>query len=842
MRKISAVLSTFIALLLLFEPDINAQNNCTVNAGGNATICGSTTTLVGSASGNTTATPPTWTFVSGPVTPVIASPNSMTTNVTGMTVDGDYTFTLSQECQTGIATSQVVITAHPRPASFTAGPDITNVCATTGITPLGGVIPAGFTGEWRAVNIWRYQRIDETISTNAQFSSTTISTPDFSIINKADHDIDPAYWVILTITSDDGVCSYEDTAIVRFIPNPNINPIINTSWCLSADADHYINLSSPPYFNTSYPGAAGTVAAGTTIDLNVISQPAGANMTFDRLDDDYYFLFNGVTVPGTYTFTITVTNSCGSYTSPTLTYTFEGLTPQLVNLQPVGHEAPEQLAIYSNVGSGGELHCDIAGTTTPQTFYFSVDPADPPTVITTVTPSGIIPPGGAPSIALAGAGTYDRVVTVTPPASGWSIGTYEFNIYVRNADGSCGIIQSYYIHVSDNSRPDVEVADVSVCYPGTGSISATIDLPEVYKGVVNSSYFQDFDGQYDIELISSPPGAATPAYTTTDLRSLTSASTVISNLDKIGDYHFRITPAGYNSSVGPFLNQEYACSGTLMADTFLVRVEGLINANAGSDQTVASNTASLAGNNPGTATGVWSVVSFPPGTPPGIVDVNSPLTSVTDMNVAGLYTFAWTITTPYGGCVSSDNVVINVTVTLSVKWLYFNTTMETDGILLSWGTASEQNNKGFEIERSADGIRWENIGFTASLSPAGNSDQPLAYQFTDTRPVAGTNFYRLKQIDLDDKYEYSKVNKVTLHDQDGLQFYPNPVRDNLRITGLKDITVVQLLNAHGQVIKTVPAYSLTTVRIHMAELPVGLYFIKTTGYAGKIRSYKLIKE
>ncbi len=66
-----------------------------------------------------------------------------------MTVDGNYVFQLSRTCGVGTATSTVTITAHPRPASFTAGPDITNVCATVGATPLAGVIPAGFTGTWR---------------------------------------------------------------------------------------------------------------------------------------------------------------------------------------------------------------------------------------------------------------------------------------------------------------------------------------------------------------------------------------------------------------------------------------------------------------------------------------------------------------------------------------------------------------------------------------------------------------------------------------------------------------------------------------------------------------------
>jgi|GEM_PF-2008483 len=845
MKKICTLISLLV-LMFLSCLTVHGQivANCTVNAGGNAIVCGTFTTLNGTAAGNVSASAPSWSFISGPVTPVIVSPNSMTTSVTGMTQDGNYTFQLSQTCTQGLATSTVVITAHPRPASFTAGPDITDVCAATGTTALNAVIPSGYNGQWRAVNIWRYNRIGETISTNSQFSSTTIANPVFSLINKANHEIDPAYWAILRITSADGVCSYEDTTVVRFIPNPFINPVVNTSRCqTSASPNHYINLSAPPYFNTSYPGVAGTVAAGTTVSLNVLSQPAGANMSFNRLDDNNFLFFNGVTHQGTYTFTISVSNSCGSYTSPTLTYTFQGMTPQQVNLQPAGHGAPEQLAIYFSSGSGGEVHCDIAGTSTPQVFYFSVNPADPPTVLTSVTPSGIIPAGGTPTITVTGDGTYDRVATVTSPAGGWRIGTYRFTINTRNADGSCGINQNYYIHVSDNNRPDVEITDVSVCYPGTGAISATINLPAIYQGVVNSSYFQDFNGHYDIRLVSSPAGAATPVYTTTNLRSLTSPSTVISNLNRIGDYSFRIIPVGYNSSVGPFLEQEYACSGALMSDTFLVRVEGLINANAGSDQVLGNVTsASLAGNDPGLASGVWTLVASPSGSAPQISAPNSPLTTATNLNIAGAYDFAWTITTPYGGCVSADTVRIVLTTTLDVRWLYFNAENNIDKILLTWGTAREQNNRGFDVEKSNDGIAWQTAGFVNSLASAGNSDQPLDYRFTDNHPFDGVNYYRLKQRDFDERYAYSSVKKVTRPAYGKVQLLPNPVQDKLTVTGLKNIASIQLLNSYGQVVKTLAGNAATTVYISFQELPAGMYIVKTTDYSGTTSQYKIIKR
>lgn len=801
--------------LLLGIPGSAFAQNCSVNAGGNAIVCGSATTLTGSVSGTVGTGNPTWTFTSGPVTPVIASPGSLTTNITGMTADGNYTFTLSQGCGSGTAQSQVTITAHPRPASFTAGPDKTNVCATTGTTTLGGVIPTGFTGTWRHLNIYSLNRYSTTETTNAQFSSTTVAAPTFSLINKANHEIDPSYFAILKITSNDGICSYEDTAIVRFIPNPVINPPVNADKCISTnDTDQYFYLSSEPYFSTYTVGAAGTVSAGTTVTVNAVSQPSGASVSFGGMDNNIVFL-NGVTVPGTYVFTMTVTNSCGTYTTPNIAYVYSGTTPNNVSFQPAGHGAPEQLMIYSSVGSGGEVHCGIANTSTPEHFYFSIDPADPASVITDVYPSGIMPPGGAPTVTVSGAGTYNRIATVTPPPGGWRVGTYPFDVNVKNANGSCGQIQNYYIHVSDNSRPALTMPDVSVCYPGNGTISATVHLPAVYKGAVNSSYFQDLPAYYDFSVLSKPAGAATPTFTTSNLRTITDTNTLISNLNMAGDYVFRMTVKnGPNSDYGPFLEQEYACAnvtGALQAD-FTVHVENLINANAGSDQSPGcTSTASLIGNATGAGTGHWAAASAPAGSAPVFSNASAPSTTATGLTKPGTYDFTWTITTPLGGCVSTDTVTVDISCPLPVSWLAFTVTREGSTAQLDWATANEQNNKGFGIERSTNGMHWTEIGFLKSLAPFGNSSSRLDYRFIDEKPLQGFNYYRIRQTDNDNQYRYSVIRQVEFDPAGGINVYPNPTRDNITINGLKGNEDIHLYSATGKLLKAFRADSHSAV-------------------------------
>lgn len=831
--------SLLIYFSLLVSPSL--AQNCSVNAGGNATVCSSSTTLTGTESGTTGAGTPIWTFISGPVVPTIVSPNSLVTNVTGMTVDGNYVFRLSRNCGTGTATSTITITAHPRPASFTAGADITNVCATVGSTPLAGVIPAGFTGSWRAVNIYSLLRYSTTVSTNSAFDNTSSATPVFSLVNKANHTIDPAYYAILRITSLDNACTFEDTAIVKFVPNPALVYTATTTECQDASQTQFFILpaANAPILATNFVNTAGAPGSGTSISINVLSQPAGGALTYNRISDEGRLFLTGASIPGTYQFQLTVTNSCGTHTTPTLTYNLNGIKPRPVNFQPTGHGAPEQLTIYSNAGSGGEIHCNsMAGTNTPENFYFSIDPADDPTVVTTtVNPRGINPTGGAPTVVVTGNGTSNRTATVTPPTGGWQAGTYSFSVTTYN--GACNVSQNYYIHISDNARTNVAVPDVSACYPAAGAvISATVPLPAVYKGVVNPSYFQEFGAYYNFAVISKPAGSATPTYTSSGLRSITSTSTTISNLNKPGDYVFSITAFNGNGA-GPFLTTEYGCSGASLSSTFTVHVEEKINANAGSGLTGCMQSVPLLGNATGAGTGLWTIVDAPVGASPTIASPASTSTTANNLDFTGQYRFAWNITTPLGGCTGSDTVAFNITCTLPVDLTDFIVTKQANSVLLDWTTGSESNNRGFEIEYSIDGNNWKKIAFQASKAAEGNSVSPLSYQFKHTDPVSGTNYYRLKQVDLDGKWKYSPVRQVRMNGHN-LTVYPNPARDKIIIKGLAGNETIQLFDITGIKVKQVKG-RLQEESIGISDLREGIYHIVIVTADGLTSSYKITK-
>ncbi len=96
----------------------------------------------------------------------------------------------------------------------------------------------------------------------------------------------------------------------------------------------------------------------------------------------------------------------------------------------------------------------------------------------------------------------------------------------------------------------------------------------------------------------------------------------------------------------------------------------------------------------------------------------------------------------------------NIPAALPVKLNDFTGRIQKNDVVLNWSTALEQNSRAFEIERSFDGSEFKKIG---SVEAAGNSSIKKSYSFIDPAISQENNYYRLKQIDLDGKHDYSKI-------------------------------------------------------------------------------------
>ena len=129
---------------------------------------------------------------------------------------------------------------------------------------------------------------------------------------------------------------------------------------------------------------------------------------------------------------------------------------------------------------------------------------------------------------------------------------------------------------------------------------------------------------------------------------------------------------------------------------------------------------------------------------------------------------------------------------LPVDFVSFTAKKSDRNAVLTWVTAAEINVNAFVIERSIDGKNFEEIG---RKNPQG----PSTYNFTDLRPVAGTNYYRIKTIDNDGSIGYSPVRSLQFSDAiSSMNVFPNPFVSNLGVelnaskAGVAQITIMDV--------------------------------------------------
>ncbi|MHA4736402.1 T9SS type A sorting domain-containing protein [Dyadobacter sp. MSC1_007] len=166
-------------------------------------------------------------------------------------------------------------------------------------------------------------------------------------------------------------------------------------------------------------------------------------------------------------------------------------------------------------------------------------------------------------------------------------------------------------------------------------------------------------------------------------------------------------------------------------------------------------------------------------------------------------------------------------VRLPVVLVKFQGVRSLEGSKLTWKTTSETNNKGFEIERSADARAFGKIGF---VDGNGDTKEDKTYHFTDLQPFE-TSYYRLKQLDYDGKFEYSKVIAVR-GDQVEIKVYPNPAQEYLTISGIEAGTEVSIINESGRVVLKSRINPKQPIAI--GGLRAGLYNVLAGGVSKKL--------
>lgn len=169
---------------------------------------------------------------------------------------------------------------------------------------------------------------------------------------------------------------------------------------------------------------------------------------------------------------------------------------------------------------------------------------------------------------------------------------------------------------------------------------------------------------------------------------------------------------------------------------------------------------------------------------------------------------------------------------LPIELTQFDVVLENDKIKIDWETTSEQNNDFFTIERSLDGVNWEDI---MDVKGAGNSTVRTHYTKYDLSPIFNQAYYRLKQTDYDRSYQYSWIREINLTKTNNkeLIIYPNPSKKQLTILGVEGAVIIKTvygIDVTRQIMIT--KLNQSTLQIDISDLPSGTYFLNTK-YATK---------
>jgi hypothetical protein len=162
-------------------------------------------------------------------------------------------------------------------------------------------------------------------------------------------------------------------------------------------------------------------------------------------------------------------------------------------------------------------------------------------------------------------------------------------------------------------------------------------------------------------------------------------------------------------------------------------------------------------------------------------------------------------------------------------------------VLLNWATSSENNNAYFEVQRSADGISFQSIGKVPGNLTTSIEHQ---YSFTDNNPISRTNYYKLKQVDIDGNFTTSNIISVKNNAGSNFSISPNPATNNLIVThpAGDQQSFIRLVQADGKVVFT-QNISVGAVQspLDISKLTAGLYLVFV--YSGNTsNTFKLVKE
>jgi hypothetical protein len=183
-----------------------------------------------------------------------------------------------------------------------------------------------------------------------------------------------------------------------------------------------------------------------------------------------------------------------------------------------------------------------------------------------------------------------------------------------------------------------------------------------------------------------------------------------------------------------------------------------------------------------------------------------------------------------------------------VDFIYFKAKVQAKAVYLEWATAREVNNNYYSVERSDDGQHFYEIG---QVSGKGNYVGVSAYTYQDTNPVYGTSYYRIKQVDYDEKFTHTHVVSVEYNTEEAMMsVFPNPAQEqqslNVKVyTPVEANATLRIYTVLGHEMYNKQHHlrkGIQTLEINLAGYTAGVYIVHLqVGHQYKTQKVKVLK-
>jgi hypothetical protein len=221
---------------------------------------------------------------------------------------------------------------------------------------------------------------------------------------------------------------------------------------------------------------------------------------------------------------------------------------------------------------------------------------------------------------------------------------------------------------------------------------------------------------------------------------------------------------------------------------------------------------------------------------------SSSATQFTWSDLLPLTSYEWYVTIEDGDNIITSGIFEFTTAgALPLTLLNFKALNEKNTVRLEWTTTAEEKMKGFVVERSTNGNNFQAIGSVHAKNTGGIQQ----YDLTDGKPVAGRSWYRLKILDADNNFTYSRIASINRSNIGKFDINPNPaVHNEIRIVGLANTNeqvIIKVYDLSGRMQLTKNAIANGQDIILRHNLVTGMYNVECIRKSGKENKQIIIR-